>query len=271
MNARVLIQRPKLVVVGNGMAGMRTVEELLKIAPDLYDITVFGAEPHPNYNRILLSPVLAGEQTLSEIVLNQREWYAEHDIALHLGRSVTRIDRRARVVQAEDGTAAPYDRLLLATGSSPFILPVPGSDLPGVVAYRDIADTNAMIDAAATATSDSARGRCSITMWRARRNNDSLITRASANWSDNERAQAGFRSSKFSITRACPQPSSRFRLLNFSYRSLYLAGPMRTVSTSPCELFRIVSASVRIRASEPIRLLSTTPASRSLRAIPWSV
>ncbi len=142
-------QRQRLVVVGNGMAGIRTVEELLRIAPDLYDITVFGAEPHPNYNRILLSPVLAGEQTLDEIVLNPREWYAENGITLHTGRTITRIDRVKRVVEAADGTQAAYDRLLLATGSLPFILPVPGKDLTGVIGYRDIADTQAMIDAAA--------------------------------------------------------------------------------------------------------------------------
>jgi nitrite reductase (NADH) large subunit len=139
----------KLVVVGNGMAGIRAVEELLKLAPDLYDITVFGAEPHPNYNRILLSPVLAGEQTLDEIVLNPVDWYAENGIALHLGKRVTGVDRRRRVVVAEDGSEAPYDRLLIATGSNPFILPLPGNDLEGVIAYRDIADTHAMIDAAA--------------------------------------------------------------------------------------------------------------------------
>jgi nitrite reductase (NADH) large subunit len=143
------MKKMKLVMVGNGMAGVRTLEELLKIAPDLYDITVFGAEPHPNYNRILLSPVLAGEQTLEEIVLNPLAWYREHGITLHLGRTVTQVDRVRRVVRADNGTEAPYDRLLLATGSTPFILPVPGKDLPGVVAYRDIADTEAMIDAAA--------------------------------------------------------------------------------------------------------------------------
>ena len=142
------MKKMKLVMVGNGMAGVRTLEELLKIAPDLYDITVFGAEPHPNYNRILLSPVLAGEQTLDEIVLNPLSWYAEHGIALHTGKKVARIDRIKRRVIAEDGTEADYDRLLLATGSHPFILPVPGKDLPGVIAYRDIADTQAMIDAA---------------------------------------------------------------------------------------------------------------------------
>ncbi len=106
MNARVPIARPKLVVVGNGMAGMRTVEELLKLAPGAYDITVFGSEPHPNYNRILLSPVLAGEQTIDEIILNSRAWYAENGIALHAGRTIIRIDRARRVVAAEDGTTA---------------------------------------------------------------------------------------------------------------------------------------------------------------------
>ncbi len=142
------MKKMKLVMVGNGMAGVRTLEELLRIAPDLYDITVFGAEPHPNYNRILLSPVLAGEQTLEQIVLNPLPWYAEHGIDLHLGSKVIRIDRPRRQVIAEDGTSATYDRLLLATGSNPFILPVPGHQLAGVVSYRDIADTQAMIDAA---------------------------------------------------------------------------------------------------------------------------
>ena len=140
--------RQRLVVVGNGMAGVRTLEELLRLAPDRYDITVFGAERHPNYNRILLSPVLAGEMTADEIVLNGLEWYAEHGIRLHLGRRAVRIDRVRRVVIADDRTEAPYDRLLLATGSTPVVLPVPGADLPGVLTYRDLADTDAMIRAA---------------------------------------------------------------------------------------------------------------------------
>ncbi|KFB66337.1 nitrite reductase large subunit NirB [Candidatus Accumulibacter vicinus] len=140
--------KKNLVMVGNGMAGVRTLEELLKIAPDQYEITVFGAEPHPNYNRILLSPVLAGEMTIQDIILNDHDWYAKHGIKLHLGKKVSRIDRVLRRVIAEDGTEAPYDRLLLATGSNPFILPVPGNDLPGVISYRDIGDTDAMIDAA---------------------------------------------------------------------------------------------------------------------------
>ena len=142
----------KLVMVGNGMAGVRTIEELLKLAPDLYDITVFGAEPHPNYNRILLSPVLAGEQTLDEIVLNDWAWYTDNGITLHAGKTVTQVDRVKRVVRATDADGgkveAPYDRLIMATGSNPFMLPIPGKDLAGVLAYRDIADTQAMIDAA---------------------------------------------------------------------------------------------------------------------------
>src|ERR1700709_2683133 len=142
------MKKMKMVMIGNGMAGGRTLEEFLKIAPDLYEITIFGAEPHPNYNRILLSPVLAGEQTIEEIILNSREWYAENKITLHTGKTVTTIDRVRRIVIADDGTEAPYDRVLLATGSNPFILPVPGKDLPGVITYRDIADTEAMIEAA---------------------------------------------------------------------------------------------------------------------------
>ncbi|MBG6074239.1 nitrite reductase large subunit NirB [Polaromonas sp. CG_9.11] len=146
------MKKSRLVMIGNGMAGVRALEELLKIAPELYDITVFGAEPHPNYNRILLSPVLAGEQTLEEIVLNDWSWYTDNHITLHAGWTVTDVDRVRRVVHAVNAAGetvhAEYDRLIMATGSNPFILPIPGKDLKGVVAYRDIADTQAMIDAA---------------------------------------------------------------------------------------------------------------------------
>ena len=144
------MQKLKLVMIGNGMAGVRTLEELIKLAPDLYDITVFGAEPHPNYNRILLSPVLAGEQTFEEIVLNDLNWYADNGIKLLLGRKVVKIDRKARVVVADDSSEAEYDRLLIATGSNPFILPIPGKDLDGVIGYRDIADTQTMMETAKT-------------------------------------------------------------------------------------------------------------------------
>jgi len=111
--------KEKLVLVGNGMAGVRTLEELLKIAPDVYDITVFGAEPCGNYNRILLSPVLAGEKTLEQIMLNDERWYADNGITLHKGSKVVEIDRARRIVRAADGTEARYDRLILATGSTP--------------------------------------------------------------------------------------------------------------------------------------------------------
>ena len=148
------MKKSKLVLVGNGMAGVRTLEELLKIAPGLYDTTVFGAEPHPNYNRIMLSPVLAGEQTVDQIILNSWEWYTDNHITLHTGTRVTEVDRVNRVVRAtgKDGQVveAEYDRLLLCTGSNPFMLPVPGNDLTGVIAYRDIADTHTMIDTAKT-------------------------------------------------------------------------------------------------------------------------
>lgn len=140
--------RPRLVVVGNGMAGMRTVEELLKLAPDLYDITVFGAEPYGNYNRILLSPVLAGEKRVDDIILNARDWYRENGIRLYAGDPVVSIDRRRRIVRSQGGIEVGYDRLLIATGSKPFLVPVPGHGLPGVIAFRDIQDVETMLAAA---------------------------------------------------------------------------------------------------------------------------
>jgi nitrite reductase (NADH) large subunit len=114
----------------------------------MYDVTVFGAEPHPNYNRILLSPVLAGEMKVQDIILNDHDWYRDNKVNLHLGKKVVKVDRVKRQVISEDGSVESYDRLLLATGSTPFILPVPGNNLPGVIGYRDIADTDAMIEAA---------------------------------------------------------------------------------------------------------------------------
>jgi len=142
------MKKLKLVVVGNGMAGIRTVEELLAIAPDMYEITIFGNEPHPNYNRILLSPVLAGEQDFKDIVLNPVSWYEEAGIDLRMGCAVSKIDRIKRQVITDDGSCTPYDRLLIATGSTPFILPVPGNKLDGVISYRDIHDTETMIETA---------------------------------------------------------------------------------------------------------------------------
>src|SRR5499427_1163798 len=138
----------RLVVVGNGMAGMRAVEELISRAPDRFEITVIGAEPHPNYNRILLSSVLAGEKTLDDIVLNPQDWYQRHGIRLIAGNRATSIDRAARQVALADGTAVSYDKLLIATGSRPLAPPIPGLGLANVRAFRDIADVEAMIAAA---------------------------------------------------------------------------------------------------------------------------
>jgi nitrite reductase (NADH) large subunit len=139
--------KEKLVLIGNGMAGVRTLEELLKIAPEMYDITVFGAEPYGNYNRIMLSPLLAGEKTVDDIMLNDEQWYSDNGITLYKGKSITELDRLNKRVIAEDGTTVDYDRLLLATGSNPFMIPVPGKDKDGVIAFRDIHDVDTMLQA----------------------------------------------------------------------------------------------------------------------------
>lgn len=138
----------QLVVIGNGMAGMRAVEEILKRDADRYAITVFGAEPRENYNRIMLSPVLSGEKTYDEIIINSREWYHENNITLHAGDAVTAIDKNAKTVTSASGLTVAYDKLLLATGSDPYIIPVPGKDLDGVVTFRDLDDVNKMLEAA---------------------------------------------------------------------------------------------------------------------------
>jgi NAD(P)H-dependent nitrite reductase small subunit len=148
--ARRVARTRRLVVVGNGMAGMKVVEQLLEIAPKAYDITVIGAEPHPNYNRILLSPVLAGEKRFDDIILNSLDWYREKGVTLITSDPVTAIDRRKRIVRTANARELPYDRLLLATGSKPIILPVPGKDLEGVVTFRDLQDVDAMLEAART-------------------------------------------------------------------------------------------------------------------------
>lgn len=137
----------KLVLIGNGMAGMRTVEHVLKLAPDAYEITVFGAEPHPNYNRIMLSSVLAGGADLKDIVINDLDWYAENRIKLHLGEEIVKINTDKRRVISASGIEADYDVLILATGSSPFMLPIPGARKEGVIGFRDIKDCERMMNA----------------------------------------------------------------------------------------------------------------------------
>ena len=141
-------RRARLVVVGNGMAGMRTVEELLARAPDRFDITVIGAEQEPNYNRIQLSSVLAGDKMRDDIIINPWSWYGKRGIRLMTGVAAVAIDRADRCVVLADGSTAPYDTLLLATGSKPLAPSIPGVGLPNVRAFRDMADAEAMIAAA---------------------------------------------------------------------------------------------------------------------------
>ncbi|ABF52980.1 nitrite reductase large subunit NirB [Sphingopyxis alaskensis] len=140
--------RAHLVVIGNGMAGCRAVEELLARDPARYRVTIFGAEPRVNYNRIMLSPVLAGEKSFEDIVINDADWYADNGIALVAGDPVVALDRAARTVTTRGGIVETYDKLVIATGSDPFIIPVPGKDLPGVIAFRDMDDVGTMLSAA---------------------------------------------------------------------------------------------------------------------------
>ena len=139
------MKKQKLVVIGNGMAGMRTVEELLTLAPELYDITVIGKEPHGNYNRIMLSPVLAGEKEFEDIVLHTPKWYKKQGITLVSGQVVVDVNRKKKQVITDAGLSFDYDRLLLATGSVPFIVPVPNHNHSCVLSFRDIRDVHNML------------------------------------------------------------------------------------------------------------------------------
>ncbi len=140
--------REHLVVIGNGMAGCRAIEELLARDPARYRVTIFGAEPHVNYNRIMLSPVLAGEKAFEDIILNGHDWYRDNGIELIAADAVVSIDRGAKRVTAASGRTVSYDRLLIATGSDPFIIPVPGHTLDGVISFRDMHDVDRMLAAA---------------------------------------------------------------------------------------------------------------------------
>jgi nitrite reductase (NADH) large subunit len=139
-----------LIVIGNGMAGMRTIDELLKLSPDKYDITVFGAEAYCNYNRIMLSPVLAGDKTIDQIILHDFQWYQDKNISLHTSKEIIGVDPVHQTVTTDDGSQVNYDKLILATGSNPIILPLKGKDLEGVITFRDIDDVKIMIEAAKT-------------------------------------------------------------------------------------------------------------------------
>jgi nitrite reductase (NADH) large subunit len=138
----------KLVIIGNGMAPGRMLEHLLEATPGRYQVTIFNAEPRVNYDRIMLSPVVSGEKDYEQIVIHGDGWYVSNDITLYKGHKVATIDREGKTVISEPGVMEPYDKLVIATGSVPFIPPVPGKDLPGVLTYRDLDDVNAMLLAA---------------------------------------------------------------------------------------------------------------------------
>jgi nitrite reductase (NADH) large subunit len=135
----------KLVIIGNGMAPGRMLEELFEKAPGLYDVTIFNAEPRVNYDRIMLSPVLSGEKAYDDIIIHNDAWYTTHGVTLHRGAKVIEIDRDNKTVTSAAGITVPYDKLVIATGSLPFIIPVPGHQLPGVLAYRDLDDVEKML------------------------------------------------------------------------------------------------------------------------------
>ncbi|MDX6037194.1 nitrite reductase small subunit NirD [Acinetobacter baumannii] len=145
-NTGVSQDKLRLVLIGNGLAGMRCLEDLLDMAPDRYEVTVIGEEPWGNYNRIMLSPVLSGEKTIEDIMLHPPKWYDDKVIKFIAGDKAVKIDRPRKVVYTEKGQTVDYDRLILATGSAPFIPPVQGVDLKGVLTFRDIYDVNTMIE-----------------------------------------------------------------------------------------------------------------------------
>ncbi|QCU90235.1 NAD(P)/FAD-dependent oxidoreductase [Thiomicrorhabdus sediminis] len=138
--------KQKLIVIGSGMVGARFIERLLDEAPEQFDIRVFNKEPNGGYNRIMLSPVLAGEKVLPDIMTHDHDWFEKRDIHLHSSTTIVAVDKINKTVTTDLGANYSYDKLVIATGSSPFILPVPGKDLPGVVAFRDIRDVELMIN-----------------------------------------------------------------------------------------------------------------------------
>ncbi len=143
-----MTDKQKLVVIGNGMAPGRMLEDLLERDAERYEITIFNAEPRVNYNRLMLSPVLSGEKTYQDIITHDDGWYESHGISLHKQAKVVEIDRAAKSVKAENGLSAAYDKLVIATGSDPFVIPIPGNDLDGVLTYRDLDDVEKMLRAA---------------------------------------------------------------------------------------------------------------------------
>ncbi|NTU27536.1 FAD-dependent oxidoreductase [Bacillus tequilensis] len=142
------MKKQRLVLAGNGMAGIRCIEEVLKLNRQMFEIVIFGSEPHPNYNRILLSSVLQGETSLDDITLNSKDWYAANGITLYTGETVVHIDTDRQRVITDRKRTLPYDKFIVATGSSPHILPIPGADKKGVYGFRTIEDCQALMSIA---------------------------------------------------------------------------------------------------------------------------
>jgi nitrite reductase (NADH) large subunit len=142
------MEKQKLVLIGNGMAGVNCIEQLLKLDPNRYEITIIGSEPHPNYNRIQLSSVLAGEAKMGDIVLNDYAWYQANRITLYTDQTVTKINPKKKIIKTDQDLQIPYDVLIVATGSLPFMLPLPGADKEGVIAFRNVKDCRTMMETA---------------------------------------------------------------------------------------------------------------------------
>jgi len=140
--------KQKLVIIGNGMAPGRMLEDVFDKASDAFDVTIFNAEPRVNYNRLMLSPVLSGEKSYTDIITHDDDWYADHSVTLYKSARVDAIDREAKTVTASNGVTSHYDKLVIATGSNPIMIPLPGHDLDGVITYRDLDDVEIMLDAA---------------------------------------------------------------------------------------------------------------------------
>ncbi|SMQ61569.1 assimilatory nitrite reductase (NAD(P)H) large subunit precursor [Bacillus sp. OV166] len=138
----------KLVMIGNGMAGVRTIDEILKVSTEPFEITIFGQEPYPNYNRIKLSNILQGDTNFEDIIINPLDWYKENNIKLFTGEAIVNIDVDGKCVVSNLGREVEYDELIIATGSNSFILPIPGADKIGVTGFRDINDCEMMIKSA---------------------------------------------------------------------------------------------------------------------------
>lgn len=139
------MNKQTLILIGNGMAGVRCIEEIVKLDSSAFEIVIIGSEPHVNYNRIRLSSVLQGEASLDEITLNNSNWYATHGITLYTGETVVDIDTDKQIVSTDQKRSLSYDKLIVATGSTPYILPIPGHDKEGVYSFRTIEDCQSFI------------------------------------------------------------------------------------------------------------------------------